>query len=39
VAISGVVDEAGATKGAASSINGPLVKVQSAKMLSETCGR
>lgn len=39
VEISGVVDEPAATTGAASSINGPMVKVQSMKMLSETCGR
>jgi hypothetical protein len=39
VEIVGVVDESAATTGAASSINGPMVKVQSVKMLSETCGR
>ena len=39
VEITGAVDEPAATTGAASSINGPMVKVQSVKMLSETCGR
>jgi hypothetical protein len=39
VEITGFVDEPAATTGTASSINGPMVKVQSVKMLSETCGR
>jgi len=39
VEISGYVDAAATTSGAASSVNGPMVKVESVKMLSETCGR
>jgi hypothetical protein len=40
VEISGFVDEpATPTTGNASSVNGPMVKVQTIKMLSETCGR
>lgn len=39
VEISGFVDQAAATNTAASSSNGPMVKVQSVKMLAETCGR
>jgi hypothetical protein len=39
VEISGFVDQAAATNTAASSANGPMVKVESVKMLSETCGR
>jgi hypothetical protein len=39
VEITGFVDEAAATSGAASAANGPMVKVQSVKMLAETCGR
>ena len=39
VEISGYVDEPAATNGAASSVNGPKVKVETIKMLAETCGR
>ena len=39
VEISGYVDEPAATNGAASSVNGPKVKVESIKMIAETCGR
>jgi hypothetical protein len=39
VEISGYVDEPAATNGAAASVNGPKVKVESIKMIAETCGR
>jgi len=39
VEISGYVDEPAATNGAANSVNGPKVKVESIKMIAETCGR
>ena len=39
VEITGFVDAPAATNGPASSVNGPMVKVQTIKMLSETCGR
>jgi hypothetical protein len=39
VEITGVVDEAAATSASASAANGPMVKVQSVKMIAETCGR
>jgi hypothetical protein len=39
VEITGFVDEPATTNGAATSVNGPMVKVQSVKMLAETCGR
>ena len=39
VEITGFVDQAAATNTAASSVNGPMVKVESVKMLAETCGR
>lgn len=39
VEITGYVDAAAATNAAASAVNGPMVKVQTIKMLSETCGR
>jgi len=39
VEITGLVDEPAPTNAAATSVNGPMVKVQSIKMLSETCGR
>jgi hypothetical protein len=40
VEITGFVDEpATPTAGTATSVNGPMVKVQTIKMLSETCGR
>jgi hypothetical protein len=39
VEITGFVDAPAATTGAATSVNGPMVKVQTVKMLSETCGR
>ena len=39
VEISGYVDEPAATNGAAASANGPKVKVESIKMIAETCGR
>ena len=39
VEITGVVDEPAATSGEATSATGPMVKVQSVKMIAETCGR
>jgi hypothetical protein len=39
VEISGFVDEPAATGGTAAAANGPKVKVESIKMLAETCGR
>jgi hypothetical protein len=39
VEISGYVDEPAATNGAANSVNGPKVKVETIKMIAETCGR
>ena len=39
VEITGFVDEPAATNGAATSVNGPKVKVDSIKMIAETCGR
>jgi hypothetical protein len=39
VEIAGFVEEPAATNGTATSVNGPMVKVQSIKMLAETCGR
>jgi hypothetical protein len=39
VEITGFVDEPAATNGAASSVNGPKVKVETIKMIAETCGR
>jgi hypothetical protein len=39
VEITGFVETPAATSGPATSVNGPMVKVQSIKMLSETCGR
>lgn len=39
VEITGFVDAPAATNATASSVNGPMVKVQSIRMLSETCGR
>ena len=39
VEISGYVNEPAATNGAASSVNGPKVKVETIKMIAETCGR
>ena len=39
VEITGFVDAPAATNGPATSVNGPMVKVQTIKMLSETCGR
>jgi len=39
VEITGYVDEPAATNGAANSVNGPKVKVDSIKMIAETCGR
>lgn len=39
VEITGYVDEPAATNGAATSVNGPKVKVDSIKMIAETCGR
>src|SRR4051812_30828717 len=39
VEISGYVDEPAATNGSASSVNGPKVKVETIKMIAETCGR
>jgi hypothetical protein len=39
VEITGRVDEPGITNGVASPVNGPKVKVESIKMLAETCAR
>jgi hypothetical protein len=39
VEITGFVDEPAATSGEATSATGPMVKVQSVKMIAETCGR
>jgi hypothetical protein len=39
VEITGFVATPAATSGPATSVNGPMVKVESIKMLSETCGR
>jgi len=39
VEITGFVDAAATTSGSATSFTGPMVKVQSVKMLSETCRR
>lgn len=39
VEITGFIDAPAATNTAATSANGPMVKVQTIKMLSETCGR
>jgi len=39
VEITGYVDEPAATNGAANSVNGPKVKVETIKMIAETCGR
>jgi hypothetical protein len=39
VEITGYVDEPAATNGAATSVNGPKVKVETIKMIAETCGR
>ena len=39
VEISGYVDEPAATNGSANSVNGPKVKVETIKMIAETCGR
>jgi hypothetical protein len=39
VEIGGYVDEPAATNGAAAAANGPKVKVETIKMISETCGR
>ena len=39
VEITGVVDEAASTNAAAGSANGPKVKVDTIKMIAETCGR
>jgi hypothetical protein len=39
VEISGYVDEPAATNAAASAANGPKVKVETIKMIAETCGR
>jgi hypothetical protein len=39
VEITGFVDAPAATSGPTTSVNGPMVKVQTIKMLSETCGR
>jgi hypothetical protein len=39
VEISGFVDEPAATNAAAASANGPKVKVETIKMIAETCGR
>jgi hypothetical protein len=39
VEITGSVTEPAPTNASATSANGPMVKVQSIKMLSETCGR
>ena len=39
VEITGYVDAPAATNGAATSVNGPKVKVETIKMIAETCGR
>jgi hypothetical protein len=39
VEITGFVDEPAATSGEDTSVTGPIVKVQSVKMIAETCGR
>ena len=39
VEISGYVDEPAATNASATSVNGPKVKVETIKMIAETCGR
>jgi len=39
VEITGFIDAPAATNAGATSANGPMVKVQTIKMLSETCGR
>jgi hypothetical protein len=39
VEISGFVEEPATTNGAAASANGPKVKVETIKMIAETCGR
>ena len=39
VEITGFVDEAATTNGAAGTADGPKVKVETIKMISETCGR